>query len=192
MRNALLASLVAFCALLDMGCRQDMQDQPRYDPLERSAFFADERAARPLVEGVVARGQLSQDAHFYTGKSGGELVDTLPVAVTRAALERGRERFDIFCSPCHGRVGDGAGMIVQRGYRRPSSFHIDRLREAKVGYLFDVITHGFGVMPAYAAQISPRDRWAIVAYIRALQLSQNARLSDVPVAERTNLQRGHD
>jgi hypothetical protein len=181
---ALHASLraigMAICLLLVVGCRQDMHDQPRYEPLEGSAFFEDGRSARPRVEGTVARGHLRTDEHFYLGKSNGELVNTLPFPVTREVLERGQERFNIFCSPCHGRVGNGQGMIVQRGFRQPPSFHIDRLREAPVGYFFDVITNGFGTMYSYADRIPPKDRWAIVAYIRALQLSQNATLAEVP------------
>lgn len=169
------------------ACRQDMHDQPRYEPLERNAFFEDGRASRPLVEGTVARGQLRLDDHFYTGKVNGELVTTLPFAATKEVLERGQQRYNIFCSPCHDQIGTGRGMIVQRGFRQPSSFHIDRLRQAQAGYFFDVMTNGFGTMYSYADRITPKDRWAIVAYIRALQLSQNAALEDVPAAERNKL-----
>ena len=156
-----------------------MADQPSYRPLQKSTFFGDERSARPLVEGTVAQGQLRADEPFYTGKSGGELVATLPVPLTKELLARGRQRFDIFCSPCHDRTGGGNGIIAQRGYRHPPSYHIDRLRQAPIGHFFEVITNGFGSMSDYAAQIPPADRWAIAAYIRALQLSQNATLSDV-------------
>ncbi len=170
------------------GCRQEMYDQPRYEPYEKSTFFEDGRSSRPLVPGTVAQGQLRADEQLYTGKAGGALVDTLPFPASREALERGRERYDIYCAVCHDRVGNGEGMVVRRGFRRPSSFHIDRLRGAPVGYFFDVITNGFGVMPDYAAQVSVPDRWAIVAYIRALQLSQRAALADVPADQRRRLQ----
>jgi len=165
-----------------------MDDQPRYEPLEASRFFADGQSARPRVEGTVARGELHEDAALYTGKAGDRLVDKLPVALTPALLARGRERFDIFCSPCHDRVGTGRGMIVRRGYKQPPSLHVERLRQAPPGHFFDVMTNGFGVMPAYAHQVPVRDRWAIVAYIRALQRSQHATLADVPPAERQALE----
>lgn len=165
-----------------------MQDQPRYDPLEASDFFPDGQASRPLVAGTVARGQLHEDEAFYTGKVKDKLVAELPLDVDRALLERGRERFAIYCSVCHAPAGTGDGVIVQRGFRRPPSFHIERLRQAPAGHFFDVATRGFGAMPSYAVQIEPRDRWAIVAYIRALQLSQNARLDDVPADERARLE----
>ena len=170
------------------GCQQKMADQPRYEPLSRSTFFGDERAARPLVEGTVARGQLRSDEHLYTGKEGGKLVDTFPFPVTPSTLARGQERFNIYCSPCHDRVGTGQGMIVRRGYRAPASFHMDRLRQAPAGYFFDVMTNGFGAMPDYAQQVYPEDRWAIVAYIRALQLSQHATLADLPEDQRRQLE----
>jgi mono/diheme cytochrome c family protein len=140
-----------------------------------------------LVEGTVARGQLRTDEHLHTGKVGGKLADTFPFPVTRAVLARGQERFNINCSPCHDRVGYGQGMIVRRGYRAPPSYHIDRLREAPVGHFFQVMTNGFGVMPSYAQQVRAEDRWAIVAYIRALQLSQHATLADVPEEQRQQL-----
>lgn len=184
-RHAIAVLLVAGCALV--ACRQKMADQPRYEPLQKSEFFEDGRSARPLVAGTVARGQLRADEHFYTGKSGEKLVDSFPFAVSKQTLDRGQERYDIFCSPCHDRVGNGQGIIVQRGFRPPPSLHIDRLREAPVGHHFNVITNGLGAMPKYAAQISARDRWRIVAYIRTLQLSQYATLSDVPERERRRL-----
>ena len=174
--------------LLLAGCRQKMADQPRYGPLARSTFFEYGRAARPLEEGTVARGQLRNDQHLYTGKEGDKLVDTFPFAVTLERLARGQERYNIYCSPCHDRLGTGQGMIVRRGYRAPASFHIDRLRQAPAGYFFDVMTNGFGVMPDYAQQVHPEDRWAIVAYIRALQLSQHATLADVPKDQRQQLE----
>jgi len=164
------------------GCRQDMQDQPKFIPLRPSSFFADGRSERPLVEGTVARGHLEADTAFYTGKVDGKPIATFPFPVTRAVLERGQERFNIYCSPCHDRLGTGNGMIVRRGYRHPPSYHIDRLRQVPNGYIFDVITNGFGAMPDYAAQVPPQDRWAIVAYIRVLQFSQHAPLAEVPEA----------
>ena len=190
MRRAHTAALglgVAALAALAGGCRQDMHDQPKYKPFRRSDFFGDERSARPLVEDTVARGQLRADATYYTGKQGTMPVDVLPVAVTPALLRRGQQRYGIYCTPCHGATGRGDGMVVQRGYRRPPSFHIDRLRNEKTGYFFDVITSGFGAMPDYAAQVPVADRWAIVAYLRALQLSENARLEDVPADRRAEL-----
>ena len=179
---------VALLSVVAMGgCRQDMHDQPRYKPLAGSEFFADGRAARPLPEGTVARGQLQEDEHLYAGKVGGALAERLPLPVDMALLERGRERYAIFCSPCHGLSGRGDGMIVRRGYRPPNSFHIDRLRNERDGYYFDVMTRGFGAMPDYAAQVPVRDRWAVVAYIRALQLSQHATLAEVPPEKRAAL-----
>ena len=166
--------------LLLAGCRQDMHDQPRFKPLAKSDFFADLRSARPPVEGTVARGQLHEDTYFYTGKIGTSPGDYMPFPVSEDVLARGRERFDIYCSPCHSRLGDGNGMIPQRGFRAPPTYHTERLRKAPLGYFFDVMTNGFGAMPEYASQIPPRDRWAIVAYIRALQLSQDATMADVP------------
>jgi cytochrome c len=164
-----------------------MQDQPKYIPLRPSDFFADGRSARPIPEGTVARGQLRADKVFYTGKSGDTFVDKLPYPVTRQVLERGQERFNIYCTPCHGRVGNGLGMIVQRGLKRPPSYHIDRLRQVPIGYFYDVMTNGFGAMADYSAQVAPRDRWAIAAYIRALQYSQQASINDVPTEYRQEL-----
>ncbi|HXF06898.1 MAG TPA: cytochrome c [Blastocatellia bacterium] len=183
--------IVVLSALLSLavGCRQDMHNQPRYKPLRESDFFHDGRSARQPVPGTIARGQLRLDEPFFTGKAQGTFVATLPFPITRELLERGRERYDIYCSVCHDRAGYGRGMVVQRGFRQPPSFHTDRLRQAPVGYLFNIITNGFGQMPDYAAQIEPRDRWAIVAYIRALQLSQQATLDDVPAAIRQQLEK---
>jgi mono/diheme cytochrome c family protein len=166
------------------GCRQDMQDEPRFKPLAKSDFYADLRSARTPVEGTVARGQLHEDSYFYTGKFGNNPGDYMPFLVSEDVLARGRERFNIYCAPCHSRLGDGNGMIVQRGFRTPPSYHTERLRKAPLGYFFDVMTNGFGAMPEYASQISPRDRWAIVAYIRALQLSQGATMGDVPAGQK--------
>ena len=157
-----------------------MHDQPKFIPLRQSDFYADQRSARPLVDGTVARGLLRDDDLLETGKVNGQDVVEFPFPVTAQVLARGRERYDIFCSPCHDRTGRGNGMIVRRGYRQPPSFHIDRLRQAPVGHFFDVITNGFGAMPDYRAQVPVRDRWAIIAYIRALQLSEHATLVEVP------------
>ena len=171
------------------ACRQQMADQPRYEPLQKSEFFDDQRAARPLVEGTVSRGLLRDDELLFEGLVDGKSADIFPFPIDKQVLLRGQERFNIFCVPCHDRVGTGTGMIVRRGYRAPPSFHIDRLREAEVGRFFQHITKGVGVMPDYAQQIPPEDRWAIIAYIRALQFSQNARLNDVPEGERAALER---
>jgi cbb3-type cytochrome c oxidase subunit III len=184
--SRLLFSCVAVIALV-VCCRRDMQDQPKYKDLRGSAFFADHRGARPLPDGTVARGFLNADRRFATGKQNGQPIAELPVPLTRTLLERGRERYGIYCTPCHGLTGDGVGIVVQRGYRRPNSFHIDRLRAAPVGYFFDVMTNGFGAMMDYSAQIPPEDRWAIAAYLRALQLSQGTTIADVPASERAGL-----
>ena len=184
-RRGDLALALGTAALLTLGCRQDMHDQPRYEPLEASKFFADGMASRQLPEGTVARGHLGEDVAFATGKdAAGNVVAELPVPATKQLLERGHQRFDVFCSPCHGRLGDGHGMAVRRGFKQPPSFHDDRLRDSPVGYYFDVMTHGFGVMPSYAASIPPEDRWAIAAYLRVLQLSQRAHLADLEPADR--------
>src|SRR3954469_20569726 len=161
-----------------------MHDQPKYIPLRQASFFPDDRSARPLVPGTVARGQLHDDALLYMGKVNGGDATEFPFAVDEAVMARGQERFNIYCSPCHGRTGLGDGMVVRRGYRHPPSFHDERLRTSPAGHFFDVITNGFGAMPDYAAQIKPADRWAIAAYVRALQLSAHATLGDVPVADR--------
>ncbi len=173
--------------LLLAGCRQDMHDQPRYKPLAQSDFFADQRSARAPVEGTVARGHLNDDTYFYTGKVSGQAGEVFPYPVNAAMLARGQERFNIYCSPCHSRLGDGNGMIVQRGLKHPPSYHEERLRKSPPGYFFDVISNGFGQMQDYSYQIQPADRWAIVAYIRALQLSQGAKLYDLTPAERAQL-----
>jgi hypothetical protein len=175
---------------LPVACRQDMHDQPKYIPLRPSSFFPDGRSERPLIEGTVARGHLDADTVFFTGKIDGKPADAFPFPITLEVLNRGQQRFNIYCSPCHDRLGNGLGMIVRRGYRRPPSYHIDRLRQVPVGYIFDVITNGFGAMPDYAAQIEPYDRWAIVAYVRVLQYSQNAALADVPPEARNQLNTG--
>ena len=173
------------------GCRQNMHNQAKYIPLRESEFFADGTSARPLPAHTVARGFLRADTGgtgVYTGLArDGKPVADFPFPVTREVLLRGEQRYNIFCSPCHDRAGTGRGMVVQRGYKQPPSYHIDRLRSSPVGYLYNVVTEGFGVMPSYASQIPPEDRWAIVAYVRALQLSQNARLADLSPEERARL-----
>ena len=181
--------LLASVAILT-GCRQDMHDQPKYKYLRGSQFFADGRSARPLVENTVARGQMQEDSVFYTGMiqtpRGPEPTTEFPIEITRQVIDRGQERFNIYCSPCHGQLGNGLGMIVQRGFKQPPSYHIDRLRQAPIGHFFDVISNGFGAMSEYKAQVSVNDRWAIAAYIRALQLSQNAIRADVPAGTEIN------
>ena len=168
------APFLALLALALGGCRNDMHDQAKTKPLRESPFFADHASARPLPEGVVARGFLRADAVLYRGVGpDGKFVLDIPVPVTKQLLLRGRERFDIYCSPCHGRTGNGQGMIVQRGFKNPSTFHVDRLRNERAGYFFDVMTNGFGQMSSYASQITPEDRWAVVSWIRTLQASQN-------------------
>jgi mono/diheme cytochrome c family protein len=178
----LLAVVVIFAA-----CRQQMAEQPRYDPLEASSFFADGQSARPLVEGTVARGQLKEDQQFFNGGTETLLTREFPFPITIDVLHRGQERYNIYCAPCHDRTGSGTGMIVRRGYARPPSFHGDILLRQPVGHYFRVISQGFGAMPSYREQISTGDRWAIVAYIRALQKSQNASLNDVPPSQRSSL-----
>jgi len=161
-----------------------MHVQPKQNPFARSSFFPDQRSERPPVEGTVARGQLHADTYFYTGKIGNDPGDSMPFPVTKEVLERGRERFNIYCSPCHSFLGDGNGFVPSRGFaRRPPSYHIPRLQKAPLGYFFDVMTNGFGIMPDYRSQILPEDRWKIAAYIRALQLSQNATQADVPAGQ---------
>ncbi len=180
---------VAFCLLASAsGCRQDMHNQPKYRPLRATTFFADGSSSRPLVEGTVARGMLQEDQAFFTGKVGTALVRELPFPVDDAVLTRGQERYNIFCTPCHDATGSGRGMVVQRGYKQPPSFHEERLRNVEAGYYFDVMTNGFGGMPDYRMQLAPRDRWAVVAYIRALQLSQHAAATDVPGGDPTKPQ----
>jgi mono/diheme cytochrome c family protein len=188
-RRNRLSYLVLICAALFTGCsRLDMQDQPKYKPQRGSDFFADGRSGRPEVEGTIARGALNEDTAYYDGKdSNGDDIDAFPIAVDKAFIERGQQRYDAYCSPCHGRIGNGLGMIVRRGFKQPPSYHIDRLRNAPVGHFYDVITNGYGAMLNYAAQVSVRDRWAIIAYIRALQYSQNASVNDLSADARTKV-----
>lgn len=187
MRRLVGAGLVAAAVAATTSCiRMEMYDQPRYRTLKASTFFADGKSARELPKGTVPRGFLREDRLLYTGMSGDTtLTRAFPMPVTRQVLERGRERYGIYCTPCHDYVGNGRGMVVQRGFKQPPSFHQDRLRDAPVGYVFDVITNGFATMSGYASQIPVEDRWAIVAYFRALQLSQNTRLADLSPADRT-------
>jgi len=174
-----------FCLLV--SCRQKMSNQPKYDPLEPSDFFADGMSARPRIPGTVARGELPLEGFLVTGKINNADGDGFPFAVTTQVMNRGQERFNIYCSPCHGRRGDGNGMIPSRGLRHPPSFHTEALRMAKTGHFFDVMTNGFGAMPPYNVQVPVNDRWAIIAYIRALQLSQNGTINDLPPAQRAQL-----
>ena len=150
-----------------------MHNQPKYKPLAATTFFGDGRASRPTIEDTVARGQLRVDQARYTGKQNGKDIEFFPIQITRADVERGHDRFNIYCTPCHGRLGDGHGMIVSRGLRQPPSYHDERLRNAPVGHFFDVMTNGYGAMYSYASRVPVDDRWRIAAYIRALQLSQN-------------------
>jgi mono/diheme cytochrome c family protein len=182
---AVLLTVATTAALA--GCRQDMHDSPRYEAFEANPDMPDGRASRNLPPGTVARGQLRDDEHFYTGKVNGVFVRDFPFAISGDDMLRGRERFTIYCTPCHGLLGDGNGMVVQRGLRQAASYHQDRLRNESVGYLYDVIANGFGAMQGYAEQVPPRDRWLIAAYVRALQLSQNASVDDVPAADRGRL-----
>src|SRR5882724_1484242 len=169
---------------LTTACRIDMHIQPYYRPLAKSDFFADGRSARNPVDGTVARGDLREDSYLYTGKIGGNPGEYMPFPVTPEVLVRGQNRFNVYCTPCHGRVGDGNGFIPTRGLKQPPSYHIERLRKVPLAYFFDVMTNGFGVMQDYSAQVAPHDRWAITAYIRALQLSQNATSADVPPGQK--------
>jgi len=185
--------LLLALAALAAGCRQDMHDQPRFRSYAESSFWPDGRSARPAVDGTIARGKLRTDSALHRGKAGDQFVTAIPAAAMagysspRAFLARGQNRYNIFCSPCHGRLGDGEGMVVSRGFKHPPSYHTDKLRNQPDGYYYDVITNGFGAMVSYASRIPTEDRWAIVAYVRALQLSQNATLADVPEAERARL-----
>jgi mono/diheme cytochrome c family protein len=179
------------------GCRQDMHDQPRYKPLAGTDFFGDGRSARPEIAGTAPRGRTSLgapdpaflriDQARYTGKLKEEDIDYFPFPITRADLERGQQRFNIYCSPCHSRIGDGNGMVVRRGYRQAASYHTEKLLKAPVGHFFDVMTNGFGAMPSYASRVEPDDRWRIAAYIRVLQFSQAAPLEVVPTEMRSEL-----
>ena len=180
MSRRLCSAVFAVLSLVALvGCREDMQDQPRFKPMRPAGLSGDRVAPRGPVMRTISRDDTGS-TYFNTGYLGTQVGNYIPFPVNRAVLERGRERFDIYCAPCHARTGDGNGMIVQRGYTRPPSYHTDRLRNAPLGHFFDVITNGFGAMPDYAAQVKPHDRWAIAAYIRALQLSQDAPATMLP------------
>lgn len=182
--------LIAALALA--GCRQDMYNQPRYKPLAQSEFFPDGAASRTPPAHTIARDQLREDTVFFTGAGeDGKLAAALPVPVTAELLKRGQERYGIYCAVCHGAAGEGNGMIVRRGFPAPQSYHSDRLRNVPPGYFYYVITHGYGVMYSYASRVPAEDRWAIVAYIKALQLSHHAEMDDVPPAERALLEGGN-
>jgi len=189
MRRVALRTAVAAGLLVAglAGCRQDMHNQAKFKPFAQNVLFADQRASRPLVEGVVPRDHLDEDQAFFRGIGANGPVATNPLGTSRDVLERGQSRFNIYCTPCHDRTGSGEGMIVQRGFKQPPSFHDPRLRAVPDGYIFQVISNGFATMPAYRAQVPPTDRWAIVAYIRALQLSQYAAGADLSAADRAAL-----
>lgn len=188
-RSVALAAVVCLAAIL-AGCRRDMQDQPKVLPLQASRFFADGRSARPIPPNTIARDALNDTDALHTGIENGRFLEAMPLPITRPLLERGEQRFGIYCAPCHGPLGDGNGMIAKRGFKWPANLQSDRLRNAPPGYTFQVISNGYGAMPDYAAQIGVADRWAIIAYINALQLSRNATFAEVPADERSNLE-GH-
>ena len=186
--NSTATLIVMAVALTSGGCRQDMHDSAKYEPLEESSFFDNGMASRPLIEETIAREMPPEMTSFYTGRTANdEFLTELPMELDRALLDRGRGRFDAFCSPCHGQTGDGLGMIVRRGFKQPTSFHDQRLRESPVGYYFDVMSNGFGQMSSYASQVPVRDRWAIAAYINALQLSQNIPVDRLSADEQQQL-----
>lgn len=185
--RAPLAGALAIGLILAAGCRKDMYDQPKYEPYEPSTFFRDGTSSRPQIEGTVARGDLRTDAHYYQGKVDGKDADTFPFAIDRATLELGRIRYGIYCTPCHGRLGDGRGMVVRRGFSPPPTFHSEYLRKIPVGHFYEVMTNGYGAMYSYAARIPVDERWAIAAYIRTLQYSRDAKPEDLAADERKKL-----
>jgi cytochrome c553 len=185
--RGLTLACVGAVVMLVAGCRLDMHIQPKYLPYEPTDFFGDGRSERQPVPGTVARGQLRLDELMFTGRENGVVVDKFPFPITKADLDRGRERYNVYCTPCHDYTGTGQGMIVQRGFPQPPSYHIQRLREAPAGHFYEVMTNGFGAMYSYAARVEPADRWRIAAYIRVLQLSRNATIQEVPEAERQKL-----
>lgn len=187
MKNLVVTLLIAGSALPVLTGCNDMYDTARIKPLEKSDFFADRSTARTLPQGTVARGHAVKDDLYHSGKINGSLADAFPFAVTDSIMARGKDRYTTFCTPCHGRLGDGNGMIVQRGFPRPNSFHADSVRVRPAGYYFDVITNGFGRMYSYAASVPVDDRWSIVAYIRALQYSQRVPLSSLPAEIQKNI-----
>jgi len=186
MKRAL--SILGFLFLC-VGCRVEMHDQPKRGTFKPSAFFDDGASARPLPQGVIARGYLRTNLVYFEGLDGTNLVSAIPIKVTRGVLDRGHERFDIYCSVCHGLSGKGDGMVVQRGFPKPPSFNEPRLRDAPIGYFYHVITHGYGVMFPYATRVEPEDRWAIAAYIRALQLRESTALANSVSRERRPIEK---
>jgi mono/diheme cytochrome c family protein len=189
MKRLLLLFFGAFIAFA-AGCRRDMQDQPRYKPLSASRFFADGRSARPIPAGTIARDELNDTDLLHTGLTDGTFSTKFPVPITKQLLLRGQQRYNIYCTPCHGFLGDGNGMIAKRGFKWPANLHTDRLRNAPPGYLFQVVSNGYGAMPAYRHQIEPNDRWAILAYVRALQFSRDASIADASPQGRAQLESG--
>lgn len=188
-RNKSILTLIFITTIIGVsGCHLDMYDQPKFKPLAANPFFADSMASRPLVEGTVARGDTERDELLYTGKINGKVANVFPFSVTREILSRGQDRYNVFCSPCHSKLGDGRGMIVQRGFPAPVSYHADSIRTKPVGFYFDVITNGYGKMFNYASSVSVKDRWEIIAYIRALQESRRVRISELPLDERRKLE----
>lgn len=171
-----------------IGCRQDMHDQAKIEPYEASDFFADGVGSRVPPTHTISRGALQADEAFHTGyEADGTIVAELPMELTPELLERGEQRYNIFCSPCHARTGAGNGMIVERGFAQPPSYHEQRLREMQIGYFFDVASNGYGLMSGYKAQIKPEDRWAIAAWIRVLQFSRNAPVEALSADERQRI-----
>jgi mono/diheme cytochrome c family protein len=188
--KARTAGLAAMLAVTATACRQDMHDAPKLEPLEKSEFFQDGRASRQLLANTIARGKLKEDKLLFAGRDGDAISETFPFPVTEGVVARGRERFNIYCSPCHAQTGEGNGMIVQRGYKQPPSFHEERLRVMPAGYFFQVMTNGYLTMPSYSLQVSPEDRWAIAAYVKALQLSRNVSASELSADERAKVDSG--
>lgn len=180
--------LLLVAAVMLAACRPDMANQPKAKPLSESDFFSNQANARPIPAHAVERGGARENAAFYTGRTDGTYVTQLPVKLTPELLARGQQQFDAMCAECHDRTGSGNGMVVQRGFPQPPSFHVDRLRNAPIGHFFDVVTKGYGVMYPYAARVEPKDRWAIAAYIRALQLSHHVQASDLTPAEQKKLE----
>ena len=180
-KSAALPAMLSVLALT--GCRQDMHNQPKFFPQRGTTFYEDGRSVRPQMENTVARGQLHEDTYFYTGMQNGQEGTSMPFPVTLDVLARGQEKYNVYCTPCHSRVGNGVGMIVSRGYAKAGNFHTARLEAAPLGHFFNVMSNGYGAMPDYSSQLTPADRWAVVAYIKALQLSQNATQDDVPAGE---------
>jgi mono/diheme cytochrome c family protein len=208
-RTMRMLSLGALALLTGAGCRQEMANQPRYNPLAESDFFGDGRSARAPEPGTVARGESADDAALDNGRSqearwaasvtgsgagfGFNLITvyrggfSFPVPVDDEVMRRGQERFNIYCAVCHDRVGTGRGKIVERGYLRPPSYHIERLRNAPLAHYYEVVSNGYGAMPSYSDKLTPDDRWAVIAYIRALQWSQYVRYADLTDEERRKL-----